>query len=184
MIYGWKMVNTDHVAYGLYIAPERHESPRRGQPMAATISTFPHRLNSTAPTTESVGSVYGRNNWGGSKMTVFITFDRQDRRDGTIESICILCHKPVTSGRDLMDLIPAEIAHSCDFQSSNTDHTCKPLTVHSRTLGGLQDDDLHYVRQATAAKRHGSFNLHSVPADHSVRTEPNRPYTLRNYPSV
>ena len=39
------MANTAQGEYGGCIAPERHESPRRGQPMANRVPTFPHRHN-------------------------------------------------------------------------------------------------------------------------------------------
>jgi hypothetical protein len=47
-------------------------------------------------------------------MTAFITFNRQHKRDGMVASVCILCQQTIATERNLIELVPAEIAHRCD----------------------------------------------------------------------
>jgi len=47
-------------------------------------------------------------------MTTFIMFERQHKRNGTVDSICILCRQTIATGQSLIDLVPSEIAHKCE----------------------------------------------------------------------
>ena len=47
-------------------------------------------------------------------MTTFVTFERRYKRNGTVESICILCQQTIATGQSLIDLVPLEIAHRCE----------------------------------------------------------------------
>ena len=47
-------------------------------------------------------------------MTTFITFDRQYKRNGMVDSICLLCQQTIATGQSLIDLVPSEIAHKCE----------------------------------------------------------------------
>ena len=49
-------------------------------------------------------------------MTTFITFDRLYKRNGTVDSICILCQQTIATGQSLIDLVPSEIAHKCEAE--------------------------------------------------------------------
>ena len=46
-------------------------------------------------------------------MTTFITFDRQYKQNGTVDSVCILCQRTVATGQSIIDLVPSEIVHTC-----------------------------------------------------------------------
>jgi hypothetical protein len=48
-------------------------------------------------------------------MTDFIAYSRQSKRDGTVDSVCKLCEKTVVTGLSIIDLVPAEIAHTFAF---------------------------------------------------------------------
>jgi hypothetical protein len=66
----------------------------------------PHLQGTESLRSELLGSV--------CKITTFIAFDRQQKRNGTVNSVCILCQQIIATGQDLIDLIPSEIVHRCD----------------------------------------------------------------------
>lgn len=66
----------------------------------------PYRQSAESLRSELLGGV--------CKTTTFITFDRQQKRNGTVSSVCILCQQIIATGQNLIDLVPSEIAHRCD----------------------------------------------------------------------
>lgn|GEM_PF-6293957 len=47
-------------------------------------------------------------------MMNFIEFTGRENRNGTVDSVCIMCQKIIATGWSIADLVPSEIAHVCD----------------------------------------------------------------------
>lgn len=47
-------------------------------------------------------------------MTTFVSFNRRYKRDGSVDSICVHCQQTIATARSLIDLVPSEIAHTCE----------------------------------------------------------------------
>jgi hypothetical protein len=49
-----------------------------------------------------------------TEMLNFIRFTRRENQNGTVDSVCIMCQKIIATGGSIIDLVPSEIAHTCD----------------------------------------------------------------------
>ena len=47
-------------------------------------------------------------------MKIFIMFNRQQTLNGEVSSFCICCQTIIATARNLLDLVPSEMAHICE----------------------------------------------------------------------
>lgn len=63
-------------------------------------------------------------------MKIFIMFSRLQAPNGEVSSFCICCNQTIATVRNLLDVVPFEMAHVCN--ATQIDPSQNPEVHHGR----------------------------------------------------